>query len=347
MPWRTYRRLRVSQQPLPFSSILRHSRFSARGSIPCQATITDMDDPALRLLAKCKLIRPRGRCKGEYAPESIEPARTVRFVRRALTMGGVFPCMPRFCGGPSSKHQEQQHVPPSPAEEAAYRYEELSLWLAPGSGGSLRGALYGIVVMVLQLFIALAIAVYSVLGDLHPWAKRTALSLMCTAQLLMAGWAVLGDPIDRLAGLIASIVSLLECVATVLLLAASVASEDPTLDPSAMSSASTTLLMISVFVPIGLSAYDAILLPTVEMFKAKMGAGGSCGGALLSVLTAALLLPVTIIMAVGGINFKGADALMAVAEEEDVGVGAGLRELTRAKRLTPSAKGRVDKPTRV
>ena len=36
-------------------------------------------------------------------------------------------------------------------------------------------------------------------------------------------------------------------------------------------------------------------------------------------------------MAVFGVNFKGADALMAVAEDGDVGVGAGIREATRAR----------------
>ena len=36
-------------------------------------------------------------------------------------------------------------------------------------------------------------------------------------------------------------------------------------------------------------------------------------------------------MAVFGCSFKGADALMAVAEDENMGVGAGLKEATRAR----------------
>ena len=103
----------------------------------------------MRLLAKCKLIRPRTRSKGQYKPVESEPARTVRIVQRTLTLGGLVPCV-----GPLGRRL----APPLAEARAAHRYELLSLWLADGSGGSLRGALHNLVAMYLQLWLAMTLA---------------------------------------------------------------------------------------------------------------------------------------------------------------------------------------------
>ena len=108
-----------------------------------------MDDPLLRMLALCKLIRPRSRYKGEYKRVNSEPARTVRCVHRTYTLGGLVPFLGRL----------RKKLSPRPEEaEAAHRYELLSLWLADGSGASLRGALHGLVNMYLQLSLAVTMA---------------------------------------------------------------------------------------------------------------------------------------------------------------------------------------------
>ena len=141
-----------------------------------------------------------------------------------------------------------------------------------------------------QLTITLTIAVYSILGDAYPWAQKAALGVCCGTQLLMAAWCLVGDPIDRLAGLISSIVSLLECVATALLLVIETMGDDvlPNNDAEAyagLSGAATALLMASVFVPIGLTVYDSIVLPVVEMVRGK-----SAGEAIFSVAAAVLMV---------------------------------------------------------
>ena len=137
------------------AAIVRFHKHGLAASIWQQAeepaTIHDMDDPLLKLLAKCWLMgKPRSRCKGEYAPPSqAEPARTERCIRRALTLGGLFPCFgKRF----QLTHEQQSSLAAlAPEQRAAHHYELLSLWLGPGSGGSLRGALHGVVVMYLQV----------------------------------------------------------------------------------------------------------------------------------------------------------------------------------------------------
>ena len=64
---------------------------------PPVESVDEMDDPLLRLLARLKLMRPRMRGRGEYAPAEdamAEPARTQRALRRAMTWGGILECLP-------------------------------------------------------------------------------------------------------------------------------------------------------------------------------------------------------------------------------------------------------------
>ena len=93
-----------------------------------------------------------------------------------------------------------------------------------------------------------------------------------------------------------------------------------------MGAVATSLLMTSVFLPIGLSAYDMLLLPVANMVQQRRESGEPMGKALLGTLLIALTLPITIVMALLGISFKGADAAMAIAERETTRVGERVLE---------------------
>ena len=292
--------------------------------------VAEMDDPILRCLARCKLIKPRARCAGEYSPARIEPARTERTVKRALTFGGLLPRLGNCYRGTALLDAITAE------EKSAHRYEMLSLWLSFGSGGSLRGAIHGMVIMCLQLSLTLVITVYSALDDLYPWAKSTCLGAACGVQLLMAIWVVAGDPIDRLAAYSSCLVSLLECIATALLLIVVLIGDvgDGRIaeaDAGALAGASTALLMASVYAPLSLTVYDSILLPVAAMVKGK-----SCGDAIFTVLTAFVLLPVTIVTSLFGI--KGRSAQLAAGTATAVAKAAMREATTKATRMRSGSR---------
>jgi hypothetical protein len=200
--------------------------------------------------------------------------------------------------------------------EAAAEYEELSVWLEHGSGGSLRGMFWTLGITYLQLIMAFAISLYSVLGEEFAWAAQASLGIMITVQVTMAIWSICADPVDRLEGIFTCIVCLLEASATSLLLISAVlqgVASDGTLE--IMGAISTNLLMTSVFLPIVTSMYDNLLLPGAEALAARREGGQSIGRAVMGMSLQLLLLPLTIATSVLGIEFKLADLVSAAADE--------------------------------
>ena len=193
---------------------------------------------------------------------------------------------------------------------------QLSVWLEHGSGSSYRGCFWSLVTTILQMLLALAISLYSVLGQEYDWAARASLAVMVTVQVLMAVWSVFGDPIDRLEGLVSALVSMLEASATSILLASNLlqdVADDATL--GLLGGLSTALLMASVFTPIVLSAYDNVLLPTYDAMKARMESGESCGKAACGIVSQLVLLPISIASAAFGVSFKAGDVVQAAVDD--------------------------------
>ena len=211
---------------------------------------------------------------------------------------------------------------------------QLSVWLEHGSGGSYRGCFSSLVATILQMLLALAISLYSVLGQEYDWAARASLAIMITVQVLMAVWSVFGDPIDRLEGLVSAFVSMLEASATSILLASNLlqdVADDTTL--GLLGGLSTALLMASVFTPIVLSAYDSVLLPTYEAMKARMESGESCGKAACGIFIQLFLLPISIASTAFGVSFKASDVVQAALDDASGTVADGKLEAqeTRAR----------------
>ena len=192
------------------------------------------------------------------------------------------------------------------------------------------------------MLLALAISLYSVLGQEYDWAARASLAVMITVQVLMAAWSVFGDPIDRLEGLVSALVSMLEASATSILLASNHlqdAADDATL--GLMGGLSTALLMASVFTPIVLSAYDSVLLPTYDAMKARMQSGESCGKAACGIVSQLVLLPISIASAAFGVSFKAGDVVQAAVDDAAGTVADGklTAQETRARAANRDGAG--------
>ena len=184
------------------------------------------------------------------------------------------------------------------------------------------------------MLLALAISLYSVLGQEYDWAARASLAIMITVQVLMAVWSVFGDPIDRLEGLVSAFVSMLEASATSILLASNLlqdVADDTTL--KLMGGISTALLIVSVFIPIVLSAYDSVLLPMYDAMKARMESGESCGKAACGIFVQLFLLPISIASTAFGVSFKASDVVQAAVDDASGTVADGKLEAqeTRAR----------------
>ena len=298
------------------------------------ASYGEMDDPILRLIYRCScgLLKPVLRMRGEYTPPEAamaEPRRTERALQRASTCSIFFGC----CA--SSPKRTASSDLDKGLEEAAAEYEELSVWLEQSSGSSVRGTFWVLIITMLQLVMALSIALYAVLGEQYVWAARSTLIIMVVVQVLMTVVNWFGEPLDRLLGLLGGLVSLLEATATGLLLASSYLQE--TVDEATLTTLGATsvnLLMASVFAPIGLSVYDNVLLPVAEAIQARMASGESCGGAMCGILLQVMLLPVAILGAVTGFQLKASDVAQSVVDEltNEVGnsaVARAHREATR------------------
>ena len=312
--------------------------------------VSSMDDPILRLLARLRLTRPCMRLKGEYAPSeeaTAEPGRTERALCRVAPFPLSLFLKPK--GGRKGNSAAAHSTPgaTNADEAAADQLEELEVWLGGGSGGSLRGVLFSVVVMMLQLLVAICISAYRVLGEEHEWAKQASLWLVCALQLAMAVWNVAGDPADRLSGLVACVVSLIEFVATCLILASRGANGLGSRGADGLGAAASSLLMTSVFLPMGLSVYDMLLMPVVTLVQQRLKSGEPMGKALLGTLCIALTLPITLAMAVFGISFKGADAAMAVAERETTRIGerVKMREAREEEDATADGEGGIALPS--
>ena len=191
----------------------------------------------------------------------------------------------------------------------------------------MRGALFTLGQLILQVALTFCISMYVALRTEHEWAKRTSLIGMLTIQGAMAAWALIADPADRLEGVITCLVSLIEASATSILLAAAclrdTALSQQTSTLKTMGSVSAGLLIGAVFAPIGLSVYDNVLLPTANAYQMRKECGQSTCRAVLGIVVQNVTLPVVIIANIFGWSFKVVDVLEAAAGEANTTASDG------------------------
>ena len=216
----------------------------------------EVDDPFFALLTNvsCGRIKPTSRELGSFeAPENDdeEPARTERALARFFCF-----CRPWF-----------SELPPGDA------LAELATWLGDASG-SRRGIYYLFGMILLQLLMALLLG----LCYAFPFSQTTVggrFLLVCIAlcQLVGAVWSQARTANDKIDGLEKTIVYTFEAASTVILLMAAFLplegqdGADVDLDQLAyslqLSSISSTILIASIFIPMGITVYNSFIAPIV------------------------------------------------------------------------------------
>jgi len=176
------------------------------------------------------------------------------------------------------------------AEDAGAMYEELSVWFEAGRGDTWRGTFWQLGATLLQILMTLAISLFAVVGETYTWARRGSLILMIALQGTMAWWAAYGDGIDLLTNIVNTLVSVLELLATSLLLIMDYTREAASEEAlTTMGTISGNVLMASAFVPTILSVYDSMFLPIAESLQARMAEGKGCCGAVGDVIKTSIL----------------------------------------------------------
>ena len=257
----------------------RHGKSLWEPSPPVDSVL-EMDDPILRLLARCKLIRPTARCRGEYVPPEAgvtEPFRTEYAKWRLNTLGGLLP----FCGNQLPGLTAEQRI--------AVTLEDLTPWLEDGAGNSLRGVTFALVMTICNLLIITSVGMYRLLSETHSWAQVAALTSILTVQLFMVVWFHLGHCNDRLEAIVASLSVFLEAMATCLLLVAKSGG-------ASVGDASANLLTASIGVLIFFGFYNSSVLPLLDALQKRRETGQPIGLALCGVLLQVALLPLIIFM---------------------------------------------------
>ena len=203
----------------------------------------------------------------------------------------------------------------------------------------MRGALYTLGLIILQVLLTFCISMFVVLQTEHEWAKRALLIAMLIMQLLMAAWALLADPADRLEGIISCLVSLVEASATGILLAAAYLQDTAHKSSlETMGLVSTGLLIVTVFAPIGLSMYDSILLPTAIAYQVRKSSGQSALRAVFGIVLQLIISPIVIIANLFGFANFNLDMLEATVGEMNTTVSDGA--LSRCSASTASDQAR-------
>ena len=203
----------------------------------------------------------------------------------------------------------------------------------------MRGALYTLGLIIVQVLLTFCISMFVVLQTEHEWAKRALLIAMLIMQLLMAAWALLADPADRLEGIISCLVSLVEASATGILLAAAYLQDTAHKSSlETMGLVSTGLLIVTVFAPIGLSMYDSILLPTAIAYQVRKSSGQSALRAVFGIVLQLIISPIVIIANLFGFANFNLDMLEATVGEMNTTVSDGA--LSRCSASTASDQAR-------
>ena len=185
---------------------------------------------------------------------------------------------------------------------------------------SRRGTYHTFLMMLLQLTFASLVG-----GFKRPGAKNVSVavlqvSLLALMQLLMALWAVCGDPSDKLLGLTGFICSLFELASSCMLLAAHY-TPDP--DSAArMGKMAVDVFKVAIFTPLALALNDTLVVPVVAAANRIVRRGRAehwpVRRILLEVLLALLRLPLDFLVEVIGQVMPWVSFLLFKVEEAEM-----------------------------
>ena len=273
--------------------------------------IAEVDDPCLALLGRMRILRPKLRGRGGFeAPEedNLEPARTERALRRALSCGFW-----RYCGGQK--------------ERLGDVLETLPMWLDDANEGA------GIFFVIMQNLLQLAIAMVTGFMHAHPWLATqpggVAINiLLIMLQLSLIIWVMskksndLYTEADAWFGFVSELTS--SCLMFASNRLSQAASAAGTTTPQGaedlrmslvLASSAAQLLVLTAFVPMVLTAYDSFVVPVVQMcWKSELSYAETAAG----VFVAAVTLPITIAQNSFGVGSGGMAQDMAGAMEGSV-----------------------------
>ena len=221
------------------------------------------------LLALLSLGRAGPRRRGAFkapAEHSSEPLRTERALSRLLFWTPAPPA-------------------PGPAERAVQTLDGRGSWICDGTGP----ARYKMVIIALQLMLATVIGLTVVVKEGRPAVRTASFALVMTLQLSISLWHWIGGDVDRLRGGVASVVSLMEFVATLLIYLSPLITQAGG-DGLSVGLAAPHILVAAAVLPLGLEFYDGLLLPVIEIVRSGRANGDGVKKILITlVLTPALL----------------------------------------------------------
>ena len=279
---------------------------------------SEVDDPLLYSLAKCRLIKPRSRVRGGYEPredDNEEPDRTERLLSRPLALW---------------RHRK-----------AGDEYVSMAtLWLSD-VGSGIRGTYYQITKIILLLLSAF---VAGIGFDADPGSSRAHAQawLLITIQVVLALYCLfICYAGDRLEGTIAGLEAV--CQAIKLLCDYRAAGIDRTAVAEAWAAANTTnattlaeieagvleaatpeaiglrhaglvVCLVAIAIPLCLTVYDLIVVPLVEWIDRRRHPAPDAGEpqTLKQCIFAAIILPVTFLTTFVGMKASTAKAFGSV-----------------------------------
>jgi hypothetical protein len=191
---------------------------------------------------------------------------------------------------------------------------------------SRRGIFHTYLALLLQLIFAMIIGGLKGPGEADPNLAVLQVSLLGVTQLLMAIWAVCGDPSDKLLGLIGAICCLCELVSSCLLLAAHFSKGDLEM-ASNYATLAIDFFKVSIFAPLALALNDTLVVPIVSSGQRIIRRGHaenwSVGRTLCGVIIAILRLPFEFLVEVVGQVLPWVSVLIFEAEKQSEGALTG------------------------
>mmetsp|Transcript_55157 Transcript_55157/g.144819 ORF Transcript_55157/g.144819 Transcript_55157/m.144819 type:complete len:579 (+) Transcript_55157:80-1816(+) len=276
------------------------------------ASVGEIEDPIYAVVGgardclRLKRLKLRTRELGEFVPpdeDEEEPGKTERALWRAFTCG-----FDQWIIGKRRTRVGDQMV-------------MLTLWMSDSSGWGRPGVLYLLVQTWLQLFISLWVGLLFA----HPFAPtspgvRTQLYVITALLFLAFVWTIGGTANDKLEGYNTGLVYGLECFVSMLMLASNILAEragDNQEDLEfalSLAEICVQVLLLSIFVPIALTVYDAAIVPLARIMRKQ---GGCDRDTLVRLAFMCILVPLEIARSYCGMcNTSFADL---AAEMEDLG----------------------------
>ena len=264
----------------------------------------EVEDPLLRLLVRARLVRPRAREQGAFEPPvdstSVEPQRTEDVLRRSLLGVGMICPRSRRRRHSNVSSREDKNI------QASQQLELLPNWLKDASG-SRSGAAFGIVQLCIQLVISVNIGFWS--G--HSYGSSAAggklqLWLLVGLQGFAAIFTGMQTANDFWFGVFTALAYAIEFIAASLLLRGTYIADSEAegtdkdarvIEAIALSVLSAQLLMINLFAPMALTAYDLVFVPIYH--KVKQQDAGSPRELVFAILQALMTASIQMLGAFG------------------------------------------------